>query len=156
MKQIIKYWWQQQYIIRDASLAVILGLVIVGATLQCEWNVVWISVITLFILFTTITLFSIWRKKAEYVDMVRNIVTNQKLAEENYRTNVNPAMLVTLKKGDPVIRMVAGTYPQQLTVTDITDTHIICEDHKFNKQTGLEEDEDILWEELVHPSYLYM
>lgn len=49
----------------------------------------------------------------------------------------------TLKKGDVVTRMLAGTIPMQLRITDITDNKIVCGAWVFDKETGHEIDDDI-------------
>jgi hypothetical protein len=50
-----------------------------------------------------------------------------------------------IKVGDTVTRMLAGTIPCQLTVTEITDDRIICGGWEFDKRTGAEIDDDLGW-----------
>lgn len=47
------------------------------------------------------------------------------------------------EKGDEVTRMLAGTIPMQLKVTEVTETKLICGAWEFNKETGHEIDDDI-------------
>jgi hypothetical protein len=50
-----------------------------------------------------------------------------------------------LRVGDVVVRMLAGTIPMKLQVSDITDQLIICGDWQFDKATGAEIDEELGW-----------
>lgn len=50
-----------------------------------------------------------------------------------------------LQIGDYVTRMLAGTLPMELIVTEITDDLIICGAWKFDRRTGAEVDEDLNW-----------
>jgi hypothetical protein len=54
-----------------------------------------------------------------------------------------------LKVGDMVTRMLAGTIPMELRVTEITDTEILCGPrnvgYMFDKATGYEIDEELGW-----------
>lgn len=56
-------------------------------------------------------------------------------------------MLSLVKPGDKVTRMLAGTIPMELNVTEVTETEILCghrdEGYKFDRKTGVEIDEDI-------------
>ncbi len=60
--------------------------------------------------------------------------------------------LAKVKVGDKILRMLAGTIPQELTVTDVTDSLLICGgtyEEKigwwFDKKTGVEVDEELGW-----------
>jgi len=48
---------------------------------------------------------------------------------------------MNIKVGDKVVRMLAGTIPMPLVVTDVTDKLIICGDYTFDKLTGAEIDD---------------
>ena len=48
-----------------------------------------------------------------------------------------------LKIGDIVTRLLGGSIPMRLSVTDITDSRIICGPWEFDKITGVEIDEEI-------------
>jgi hypothetical protein len=49
-----------------------------------------------------------------------------------------------VKKDDTVLRMLAGTIPMKLSVTDVTEDRIICGGGwEFDRQTGYEIDDDI-------------
>lgn len=50
-----------------------------------------------------------------------------------------------IKVGDFVIRMLAGTIPMSLKVTELTDQIITCGDWTFDRVTGAEIDEDLDW-----------
>lgn len=58
-----------------------------------------------------------------------------------------------VRVGDTVTRMLAGTIPQELEVTGLTDDFIICgvpgqpdaEGWKFNRDVGYEVDEELGW-----------
>jgi len=54
-----------------------------------------------------------------------------------------------LKVGDTVTRMLAGTIPMELRVTEITETEILCGPrgvgYMFDKATGAEIDEELGW-----------
>ena len=50
-----------------------------------------------------------------------------------------------LQVGDVVVRMLAGTLPMKLQVSDITDQLIICSAWQFDKVTGAEIDEELGW-----------
>lgn len=56
------------------------------------------------------------------------------LAKEDYKS---------IKVGDVVQRMLAFVFPIYLNVTDVKDTLIVCGGWEFNRETGLEVDEDI-------------
>ena len=47
--------------------------------------------------------------------------------------------------GDTVTRWLAGTIPQELAITEITDDRIICGSWEFDKATGAEIDEFLGW-----------
>lgn len=50
-----------------------------------------------------------------------------------------------LKVGDKVIRMLAGTIPMELKVTDIIGDLIVCGWWQFDAKTGAEIDADLSW-----------
>jgi hypothetical protein len=50
-----------------------------------------------------------------------------------------------LKVGDVVVRMLGGTIPMKLRVSEITDRLIICSAWQFDKATGAEIDEELGW-----------
>lgn len=51
-----------------------------------------------------------------------------------------------MKVGDVVTRMLAGTIPLELLVTEVTDTKIICGGGwEFDKATGAEIDDLLNW-----------
>jgi hypothetical protein len=45
--------------------------------------------------------------------------------------------------GQVVTRMLGGYIPMELKVTEVTDAEIICGPWRFDKETGVEIDEDI-------------
>jgi hypothetical protein len=58
---------------------------------------------------------------------------------------VDPVWLQFLKVGDVVTRLLAGTIPQDLKVTEIADEKIVCGLWEFCRNTGLEIDDDLGW-----------
>jgi hypothetical protein len=62
--------------------------------------------------------------------------------------------LQSVKIGDKVIRMLAGTLPMELIVTDITKDKIRCGDWEFSRRNGAELDADLGWEEKYSGSFL--
>ena len=63
--------------------------------------------------------------------------------------------LRSVKVGDIVKRMLAGSLPMPLKVTEVTDRHICCGDWKFRRDTGGEVDEYLEWDGLTKTgSYL--
>ena len=48
-----------------------------------------------------------------------------------------------VKVGDIVTRMLVGTIPMRLKVTEISDDRIKCGEWEFDRDTGFEIDEDI-------------
>jgi hypothetical protein len=50
-----------------------------------------------------------------------------------------------LRVGDVVVRMLAGTLPMKLQVSEITEQLIICSAWQFDKATGAEIDEELGW-----------
>ncbi len=50
-----------------------------------------------------------------------------------------------LRVGDVVVRMLAGTLPIKLQVSDITDQLIVCSAWQFDRATGAEIDEELGW-----------
>lgn len=59
---------------------------------------------------------------------------------------IHKEWLAQLKVGDPVVRMLGGTVPMPLTVTEITDIRIICVHWEFNRANGAEVDEYLGWD----------
>ena len=53
--------------------------------------------------------------------------------------------MTNIKKDDMVTRMLAGTIPMELKVTEVTDTKIICGPWEFDKATGAEIDDYLNW-----------
>ena len=47
------------------------------------------------------------------------------------------------KKGDKVRRMLVGEIPSDLTITEVKDDLIICGSWQFDRDTGIEVDDDI-------------
>jgi hypothetical protein len=48
-----------------------------------------------------------------------------------------------VKKDDMVLRMLAGTIPMKLSVTEVTEDRIICGGGwEFDRQTGMEVDDE--------------
>lgn len=58
-----------------------------------------------------------------------------------------------IKVGDSVTRMIAGSVPMVLKVTEVDD-FIHCGPWKFSKETGAEIDDEIGWDESTTGSYL--
>ena len=52
----------------------------------------------------------------------------------------------SVKIGDKVIRILAGSIEMPLKVTDITETRIICGPWEFSRETGGEIDEELGWD----------
>lgn len=50
-----------------------------------------------------------------------------------------------MKVGDVITRMLAGTIPMKLKITEITDDQIICGAWQFDKATGAEIDDHLNW-----------
>ena len=50
-----------------------------------------------------------------------------------------------LKIGDVVVRMLAGSIPMELKITDINDEQIFCGPWAFDMKTGAEIDELLNW-----------
>jgi hypothetical protein len=50
-----------------------------------------------------------------------------------------------LRVGDVVVRMLAGTLPMKLQVSEITEQLIVCSAWLFDKATGAEIDEELGW-----------
>lgn len=55
--------------------------------------------------------------------------------------------LSELVAGDKVRRMLGGTVPMDLIVTEVTDGLIICGWWTFSRSNGAEIDEDLGWDE---------
>lgn len=49
------------------------------------------------------------------------------------------------KVGDTVLRMLAGSIPCELRVSEVTDERIICGGWEFDRMTGAEIDDDLGW-----------
>jgi hypothetical protein len=62
--------------------------------------------------------------------------------------------LEEIKTGDRVVRMLAGTVPMTLKVTDVTDDRIVCGAWAFSRANGAEIDEDLGWDENLTGSLL--
>ena len=54
--------------------------------------------------------------------------------------------LETIKVDDKITRLLAGTIPMPLIVTEVTKHEIICGPWKFSRVTGAEIDEDLGWD----------
>jgi len=52
---------------------------------------------------------------------------------------------MNIKVGDTVTRLLAGTIPMELKVTEVTDDRIVCGGWEFDKATGVEIDEELGW-----------
>jgi hypothetical protein len=52
---------------------------------------------------------------------------------------------MSIQVGDKVVRMLAGTIPMELKVTEITEDLIVCGWWTFDKRTGAEVDEELGW-----------
>jgi len=50
-----------------------------------------------------------------------------------------------LQVGDKVIRMLAGSIPMPLAVTEVKEDRYVCAMWEFDKTTGAEIDEDLRW-----------
>lgn len=50
-----------------------------------------------------------------------------------------------IKTGDWVTRMVCGTLPMQLRVTEVTPMKIVCGAWEFDRGTGAEIDDELGW-----------
>ena len=48
-----------------------------------------------------------------------------------------------IKIGDKVTRMLAGRIPMELPVTDVTDSRIVCGWWEFDRDSGIEIDDEI-------------
>jgi hypothetical protein len=48
-----------------------------------------------------------------------------------------------VKVGDSVTRMLAGTIPMPLKVTEVSETLITCGWWQFDRETGVEEDPEL-------------
>ena len=59
---------------------------------------------------------------------------------------ISKKWLKGLKKGDTVIRMLAGMIPQEMKVTKATKDKIICDAWTFNRDNGWEIDKDLGWD----------
>lgn len=75
------------------------------------------------------------------------VVKLEELEADEHRphTVAPPRDFRHVKTGDVVIRMLAGTHPVELKVTDITDDLIVCGDWTFERRTGAEVDEALGW-----------
>lgn len=52
----------------------------------------------------------------------------------------------SVKVGDNVIRIIAGSIEMPLKVTDITETKILCGEWEFSRETGGEIDKYLEWD----------
>lgn len=59
-----------------------------------------------------------------------------------------------LEIGAEVVRMLCGTIPMRLKITNIDDKYIYCGDWKFDKITGIEIDEELGWNNNGTGSYI--
>lgn len=50
-----------------------------------------------------------------------------------------------IEVGQTVTRMLAGSVPMELKVTQVTETTIVCGAWVFDKRTGAEIDDDLGW-----------
>ena len=50
-----------------------------------------------------------------------------------------------IKVGDLVIRLLAGKVPHKLKVTAVDDDLIVCGAWTFDRETGVEEDDELGW-----------
>jgi len=50
-----------------------------------------------------------------------------------------------VQEGDVVTRMLAGVVPMELTVTKVGETLIHCGEWTFDRETGVEEDDELGW-----------
>jgi len=53
--------------------------------------------------------------------------------------------MAEIEVGQEVTRLLAGTIPMQLKVTQLTDDRIYCGDYTFDRATGAEIDEELGW-----------
>lgn len=60
------------------------------------------------------------------------------------------------KIGQLVTRMLAGCIPMELEITEIDEDFVHCGDWKFDKNTGIEIDEELEWDNSKSGSYLVM
>jgi hypothetical protein len=63
-------------------------------------------------------------------------------------------ILKDLKVGDTVERMLAGTIPMKLKVSEIVGNMIYCGPWKFSIKNGAEIDEDLGWNEKRSGSFI--
>jgi hypothetical protein len=61
---------------------------------------------------------------------------------------------MNVKIGDVVTRILAGSIPMELRVTEITDKLVICGPWTFDKETGAEIDDDCGWDNEHTGSFL--
>ena len=62
-----------------------------------------------------------------------------------------------IKKDDTVTRLLGGVLPMELIVTSVDDDFIYCGEvggWKFDRNTGMEIDEDLGWDNIKSRSYL--
>lgn len=62
--------------------------------------------------------------------------------------------MIEAQVGDKVTRMLCGSLPIELTVTEVTDKYIRCGDWTFDRRTGAEIDDVLEWEPGNTGSYL--
>lgn len=53
---------------------------------------------------------------------------------------------MSIKPGDKIERLLGGSVPMELVVTDVTETEIVCGPWRFCRLTGGEIDEDLEWD----------
>jgi hypothetical protein len=58
---------------------------------------------------------------------------------------INFEKLLTIKPGDVVTRLLGGQVPMNVNVTAVTDDKIICGTWVFDRETGMEIDEQLGW-----------
>lgn len=63
-------------------------------------------------------------------------------------------MFEKLKVGDKVTRLLAGTIPMELEVTEVHENTIVCNLWTFSRKNGAEIDEFLGWDESQTGSFL--
>ena len=63
-------------------------------------------------------------------------------------------MFTTIEVGDIVLRLLGGSVPMRLQVTEVTEDRIICGWWTFSRRNGAEIDEDLGWDEKMTGSYI--
>lgn len=62
--------------------------------------------------------------------------------------------LHALKVGDEVVRMLSGTIPMTLKVTEVTPERIVCGWWEFDIENGAEIDEELGWNRHMTGSFI--